>query len=301
MNQVSERLQIFKEEILNELRESENKTKKKLKFEFERELDTKLDLINQNLGDINYRLESIQDFNRLVKVKVLDNIGDILSFKVDANEDLFSKGLKIACLQEDLTILTNKYDKMCLDNLLIPGKIGDDYCKYKNLKEYLETSMKNLEALNIFREESSSEIKHYKDNLDKSLKSINYKFEVNEENTRESSNKTLKLCELMYQDDLKQLHQKIDDVKLENGKYHLEVIKKTKELKESLTEAEKMKEDFRDFCQKELLNLKYYHGDKIEIEDKCLVRLGQEILRLDQEILTICENYKVTFNYCDIL
>jgi len=100
--------------------------------------------------------------------------------------------------------------------------------------------------------------------LDNTLKSISVQFDINEKNIREYSTKTLKQCELLFQDEVKVIHQKIDDVKLENGKYHLEVMKKIKELNITLQEADKIKDELKTLWDEELLKLKNYHGVKFD-------------------------------------
>ena len=53
------------------------------------------------------------------------------------NDQMISYDFKITQLQKDFSNSSYKYDKIYLDNLIIPGTIGD-YCRYKNMKEYIE-------------------------------------------------------------------------------------------------------------------------------------------------------------------
>ena len=66
-----------------------------------------------------------------------EKIAELISYKKKANDQMISHEFKLTQLQKDLSNATYKYDKMYLDNLIIPGSIGD-YCRYRNLKEYLE-------------------------------------------------------------------------------------------------------------------------------------------------------------------
>lgn len=68
-----------------------------------------------------------------------DKIIELVAFKKKMNDQIISHEFKLTQLQKELSNATYKYDRMYLDNLIIPGTIGD-YCRYRNLKEYLEVS-----------------------------------------------------------------------------------------------------------------------------------------------------------------
>jgi hypothetical protein len=67
----------------------------------------------------------------------VDRIEDLLSFQKKTNDQLNSHELRINNLQKSLTSACYKYDKIFLDNLTIPGTIGE-FCRFKNIKEYIE-------------------------------------------------------------------------------------------------------------------------------------------------------------------
>jgi hypothetical protein len=150
--------------------------------------------------------------------------------------------------------------------------------------------MESTVEFKTFKDKSIVDLEHYKDVLDKTLKSITYQFEINEKNIKEFSNKVLKQCEAMYQSDLVSFHEKIDDVKLENGKYHLDTIKKAKELKESLEEAEKIKVELKQTFETELIKVKNYHGVKFD-------GVLADIRRIDVDLSFLNSNYKVFSNF----
>ena len=126
----------MKEEILKEMRESENRVVL-LKKEIEANFEAKLDFILKNNVDTKQRIDSLQDFNAMVKVKFLDNITDLSAFKTNTSEDLFSQNIKVNNIQSELTKIVNKFDKMYTENLHIPGKLGEN-CTFRNLKDYIE-------------------------------------------------------------------------------------------------------------------------------------------------------------------
>jgi hypothetical protein len=67
----------------------------------------------------------------------VDRIEDLLSFQKRTIDQINSHELRINNMQKSLTSACYKYDKIFLDNLTIPGTIGD-FCRFKNVKEYIE-------------------------------------------------------------------------------------------------------------------------------------------------------------------
>jgi len=139
MAEIDDKINALKEELLREIRLTENRSSI-AKQEFEKEIEAKIDLINLKDNEIKVRLDDLQDFNATVKVKVLDNMEEFAKFKTNTAEDLFMQNILVAKMDKDLSNITNRFDKMFIENLLIPGKIGD-FCQYKNLKDYIEVNI----------------------------------------------------------------------------------------------------------------------------------------------------------------
>jgi hypothetical protein len=113
---------------------------------------TVLDTIDELIKKVNV----IDDINQKNTVKLdqlntmvntdkafVDRIEDLLSFQKRTIDQLNSHELRISNLQKTLTNACYKYDKIFLDNLAIPGTIGE-FCRFKNVKEYIEVTYCNL-------------------------------------------------------------------------------------------------------------------------------------------------------------
>ncbi len=120
--------------------------------------------------------------------------------------------------------------------------------------------MDGMQDFKAFKDKSLVDFDHYKDMLDKALKAITFQFDANEKNFKEHSKQILKKCEILYKDDLQYLKDRIEDVKVENGKYHLEARNLCKELKENLEESKKIKEELLGMFDIELQKVKNYEG-----------------------------------------
>jgi len=75
------------------------------------------------------------------EIKV-EKITDLVKFKDEAEDYIFNIKEKIMTINSDLEIACTKYDKIFIENLEVPGIIGE-YNKYKNLRDYIEVITKN--------------------------------------------------------------------------------------------------------------------------------------------------------------
>ena len=58
-----------------------------------------------------------------------------------------------------------KYDKIFIDNLTVPGYIGE-YSQYKTLREYLSVNISQVSSLVTYKDKMDLDLKQYKDKLE---------------------------------------------------------------------------------------------------------------------------------------
>ena len=94
-----------------------------------------------------------------------DKIENVVQ-KIDKmNELLTSHDLRINNLIKDLSNACFKYDKIFINNLMLPGKIGD-FCKYKNLREYLEYTFNQFLQFDNYNKKQGIVLKEFKDKIE---------------------------------------------------------------------------------------------------------------------------------------
>lgn len=118
-----------------------------LKKTLEKTLNENLENLNMKFSSKLIDLEKNQEeqnlkFNKLIaniypQKDITEKINELIIFRKKTMEQMTSNDFKLNQLQKDLSNSSYKYDRLYLDNLFIPGTIGD-YCRYKNLKEYIE-------------------------------------------------------------------------------------------------------------------------------------------------------------------
>ena len=156
--EITKEMAIFKDELNKKFVNYDNRM-----FSYVNDLENHIKELIIKVGNL---FEKSNIF--LAKVDKIDNLG----IKVDSmNELLTYHDVRINNLIKDLSNACFKYDKIFLNNLVIPGKIGDS-CKYKNLKEYLEYTFNQFIQFENFIKKQVIVLKDYKekiDNLDNNL------------------------------------------------------------------------------------------------------------------------------------
>jgi hypothetical protein len=86
----------------------------------------------------------LNELNSMVNTDKIyvNRIDELLQFMRKTTDQINSHELRIANVTKSLQTSCYKYDKIFLDNLQIPGTIGD-YCRFKNMKEYIDVKIIN--------------------------------------------------------------------------------------------------------------------------------------------------------------
>ena len=231
----------FKDEILSYLR-----TRDLFYMEKINNLKIQSDKNDRNFDNLNEF--SLKNFNSITSAQTeiqskLEKLGSYESFMNKAEDKLVSHEIRINCLREDLSKNVQKYDKIYLDNLEVPGYIGR-CSKYPNCKIFFTELIKEVDKLNTYREKNTLDLCSYKDRLENIIKT----FQSLVENNNDSQIKYItKLNEKTNKDLLEALDEKINNVRMDNSHFAKDLINKTTELNQLY---EKMV-SIKDFITKE--------------------------------------------------
>jgi len=112
-------------------------------------------LVYNNYKNVEETLNSLvgKDDIKEIKIATLQDDSQSLINKISKFEELKSNerkiqdqllsiDLRVNSIQKELSSSIYKYDKIYLENLLIPGLVGD-YCKFKNMKDFMEVKKIN--------------------------------------------------------------------------------------------------------------------------------------------------------------
>ena len=125
----------FNEEVIRKIIEFEKNIEKILP----RLTDTRLNDIESKLDMCN---ERILEMERMVnKDKLLiDSIHDLKTNVMEIQQEQSSQQNKVNTLTKDLRESTKKFDKIFLENLHLPGIIGESNCRFRHFKDFIEVN-----------------------------------------------------------------------------------------------------------------------------------------------------------------
>ena len=174
----TEELNIFKDNILSLLKERD-------KFFLNRLSDYRYstDKIKSEFNSQNKISNS--KFSKIIETQAkmtsrLDQLSEYETFVTKTNEKLVSHEVRLTNIRNDFSLATQKYDKIYLDNLELPGYIGR-CAKYKNCQVFFLDVIKDLAKLNIYKEKNIIDLKMYKDKLETIISSMNSILDNNNE------------------------------------------------------------------------------------------------------------------------
>ena len=235
----------FKDEILTYLRTRDYYYMEKINS-----LKSQIDKNERNYDNLNDY--STKNFNSLISshteiISKLEKLNTYDTFMDKTNDKFISYDIRINCLRDDLSKNAQKYDKIYLDNLEVPGYIGR-CSKYPNCKLFFIELIKEIDKLNNYREKNTLDLCTYKDRLENIIKT----FQSMVENNNDSQLKYItKLNEKTNKTFLDTLEEKINNVRLDNSQFATDLINRTSELNELYDKMKIIKEDvLNEFCYK---------------------------------------------------
>ena len=127
----------LKADILSQLKGEQNK--------LIRNLETKMEETNRLINDSNAKFQENKVFfeNILSQKYYFDKLDNLEKTYFKLNDSLLAHEIRISKNIDDINSLRTKYDKIILDNLLLPGQIGPS-CQYKNLAQYLKSNIYDM-------------------------------------------------------------------------------------------------------------------------------------------------------------
>ena len=158
------------------------------------------------------------------------------------NDQLVSHEIRITNISKDFTKAIQKYDKIFLDNLVLPGYIGE-FCKYKNTKEFFDDTIKQIGLLNNFKEKNILDLKKYKERLETIIKNFNLQVDNNSKANMKYVNEIKDKTESNFKEKFEEIKETIHEMKLENSKYAIELKAKSMNLSKEWDKMMKIREE----------------------------------------------------------
>jgi len=162
----------FKEELLKELRDYKYQTTLNINNEFH-----KYEKLIENKNVITDFIEK-EKLSLLSKSEFSIEKNNILSQISNKEQEIQNKlvvtEVQLNSYKRDVEKSIYRYDKIIVENLQIPGLVGNA-CKYPNLKEYILANKEELNNSSMISKQASMELKSFKKKTEMNISIINEK------------------------------------------------------------------------------------------------------------------------------
>ena len=252
----------FQNEVFKDMKELERKLTEKINV-ISTNLNSSKEDLNDNYSKINKKIDNIMTIveSPEKKMKIEDQLN---SLKKRVDDIAFTNKVKITAIEKSITDITFKYDKIFLDNLTVPGIIGTA-CPFKNLSSFMDYSFKRIKELLNEKDKQTSDLKSYKEKLEIIIASFNKQIQNIENKFGEYCNNSLKIYEKGSNDRYNLLEDKINNMRVENGKYSFDLIQKTDELKIKWEKLQSIQDEIYNKFNEELIKHVYTNNNLCKI------------------------------------
>ena len=243
----------FKNEILEDLKRFENKLNNKILLNS----NTILEQGKKNKEEISNVKNKIFEMmnsssNNEEKIEIKSKL---TQYKTKIDEFIFVYNTKINSLEKQINDMGFKYDKIFINNLIIPGLIGNS-CPFSTAKLFFEYVNKKLKDLSYDKDIINKNNKLNKDKLESLIKQFQMQIDLAESKFSFFRNEFSKKFEQKSEQKLAEIEERIDKLRLENGAHSFELKKITEDLNIELDKIKEVKNDLSNKFDIALNNLK---------------------------------------------
>lgn len=196
-------------------------------------------LYETTIESINAKYNQIAKSIALVNVK-FEHLNDYKSFTQKAKEEITNHDIKINNLTKELSNACYKYDRIYLDNLLLPGFIGDS-CKFKTTKEFFNDVIIQLSSFDKFKARQLIESQINKDKFDAIMKKMSTQVDVITKIALTYTEEAIRTNNTKMNNMVIEMKNRIEEMNMENSKYGIELKKKTSNITDEIKDMEKIK------------------------------------------------------------
>jgi len=253
-------MMFFQNEVLMDIKKLDHKLNGKID-EKNTELTDKITKTEQKVSLLVTQISEI--INSIATNKSNeDKISNFLNFKQKTEESLFVYDSKIHSLEKDISNAVYKFDNIINNTILVPGLIGNS-CKYPSVKTFLNYTNKTILDLLSFKEKNLVDLKSYKNKLENLIQQFHLQIENVQTKFVEYVNKRFNEMENKLMDRIKITDDRIDVLRLENGKYANELIEKSDNLQIEWNKLDEFEKKIEEKLKEEINNFKIINNNTV--------------------------------------
>ena len=219
-------------ELLGDLKNVENRIETKIKKinqsidEQKNGLEKKLNYLENAYTVLLQRTQNAKTADNSKEEEILSKI-EMLNKKIEDHS--FKLENKYNSITTELKDTTYKYDKIMSDNFQIPGLIGYR-APFLSMREFLENVNKKLNDTSKIKDQQAVEFKKYKEKMENSINVNKNQFSMLENRINSKIDLQMKDLEKRYDDRLNVIEERINTMRMENGKYSYDLLAQCNDL-----------------------------------------------------------------------
>lgn len=251
----------FKEEILGNLKRLDVRLNDRIDQQ-SKTIDSKISPISLKFDELSNKVFDLSSMISQDKLS-LEKISQLLQFKAKVEDTLQSHLSQIRENSKDISNACYKYDKMMFENFMVPGLIGNN-CKYPTMKSYIESNTAQVTALNSFKDKNQIDLKTYKDKLERLVEQFHSQIENVKSSFLDYCRTSFEEMNIKFNERCKETEDRIEIMRIENGKYSLELKQLCENLGIEWERILKIKKEIYTRFECEVENFQNIHNDTVE-------------------------------------
>ena len=281
-------LMFFQNEILSDIKKLESKINLKIDKQIE-DLKQKIIHSEKTTKNLSDKYEELFTLTHTFKDKN-EEIDKILQFHSKV-EDITSRNTsKIEKFEKDIGNISFKYDKILNMNLTLPGIIGTEKCKYKNLRDFLDYANKSIHILMTHKDKQIIDFRSYKDRLETTIKNFNLQIDHVINKYKEFCSNSVKFCENQFEKRINETEEKVQNLRIENNKYANDLLNECNNFRFQWKELEEYKKKLESDYKNNLIKQEELYNDfanKFDVNEKDYKLIKQKFTELSNFIKSV--------------
>ena len=261
--------------------------------------------IQENIPIISQSNKIIEENKRIIEIFLeqkyqIDKIENLEKSSNKHNDSLISHEIKIGKIKDEISFIKTKYDKIVLDNLMVPGFIGPS-CQFKNLSSYLKNNITEMGKIKLEHESMKKDTKDFKIKLDGASKNILNLIDGGIVRCNQYADNRINDFQIVLESKIKEMNDKFMEIRMKNIQYQNKIEQQINNLKNEF--EEKLENQKNELIQliddkMEYINLNYLPLDKSpKLEEFDEIKNNYNQLEKElKEIKRILQNFKNSNN-----
>ena len=220
--------------------------------------DQKFALNNDKYESLLKKFESNEEIKKIKK--------EFSDLKRDINQNQMLNNNKLLNVEKDLKNACYRYDDLLSNNIFTPGLIGKGG-KYQDLKTFRTHIDKKIAELVIYKEKNILDMKKFKEKTETAINQFNLRSESSENKYFEFCSNKINEAKLELMDKFNILEECINNLKIENGKYSYDLIKKSEDLQNQLNILKNLEDNINNKLKEQAEQYKSYNDDILKLFD----------------------------------